>query len=285
MRFRESTFELERPKFSFIREILERELPTLQAEAEAGHPGAMLKLAIVHAQEHIVPTNQDLSKFWLQKVPGDYKTEYGLTAIIVAAAFGFLEVLKFKVDEGADVNARTIDGVTALVAASVNGQGASVDYLVTIGADLSAPTSNGDTALIAASLRGHVEIVEYLLQKGCDTDEVNSQGTTAPMAACAEGHLDIARQLCANGASAGLTNFDGYSALELAKEGKAILKLWISTRSHWPATYLMHRAILDSSNCKANWKGELCADGTIKPATAGVAACPHFDVSCHTRAE
>lgn len=54
-----------------------------------------------------------------------------------------------------------------------------VKFLVENGADLNYQSSYGNTALILASMWGHSEVVRFLLSKGADTSLKNKDGNTA----------------------------------------------------------------------------------------------------------
>jgi serine/threonine-protein phosphatase 6 regulatory ankyrin repeat subunit B len=51
-----------------------------------------------------------------------------LTALIPAASAGHLDICKFLVKEGIDVNAKDKDGITALMEASIMGHGKIVSF-------------------------------------------------------------------------------------------------------------------------------------------------------------
>ena len=58
--------------------------------------------------------------------------------------------MKFLIDHGADVNAKTAQGFTALIYASRDGFLKTVNHLITNGAEVDAQTSFGFTALMVS---------------------------------------------------------------------------------------------------------------------------------------
>jgi ankyrin repeat protein len=72
-----------------------------------------------------------------------------------ATAWGKLEVVKYLVKQGADINAAD-DSYSVLYLASRHGYLEIVKYLVECGAIIT------DNSLTAATLNGHLEIVEFL---------------------------------------------------------------------------------------------------------------------------
>ena len=60
------------------------------------------------------------------------------------------QTVKFLIDHGADVNAKTTQGFTALIYASRDGFLKTVNHLITNGAEVDAQTSSGYTALMVS---------------------------------------------------------------------------------------------------------------------------------------
>ena len=60
------------------------------------------------------------------------------------------QTVKFLIDHGADVNAKTAQGFTALHYASMDGFLKTVGHLITNGAEVDAQTSFGYTALMVS---------------------------------------------------------------------------------------------------------------------------------------
>ena len=108
-----------------------------------------------------------------------------------AAGSGYLDIVKYFVGRGADVNAKTGYGfiyATPLMRASESGHLDIVKYLVENGADVNFKTSrhaifatgkeaniNDDssfTALYKAIENGHSDIVKYLVENGANIDAV-----------------------------------------------------------------------------------------------------------------
>ena len=84
-----------------------------------------------------------------------------------------LELVKYLVEHGADVNAKYDNGSTVLMEASVYGTLEIVKYLVENGAE------NINKALMIVSSKGYLEIVKYLIQNGADVNIEDYQCNTA----------------------------------------------------------------------------------------------------------
>ncbi len=112
-----------------------------------------------------------------------------------------MDIVKYLIEKGADVNAKDYYGVTALMYAALYGHLDIVKYLVEHGADVNAKNVNGDLALMYASNYGHTDIVKYLVEKGSDVNAKEYfRGVTALMFASREGHFDIVKYLIEHGA-------------------------------------------------------------------------------------
>jgi len=85
--------------------------------------------------------------------------------LYLAAGEGRLEVVRYLLDEGADVNAPEQFGDTALTEAVFNGQLAAVKELLFRGADINAIGDAG-TALDIAINRNHSAIADLLKHRG-----------------------------------------------------------------------------------------------------------------------
>ena len=92
------------------------------------------------------------------------------------------------------------DYETALAVAAENDHLHIVRYLVDQGADMEMADGHGWTPLMAASFNGHVEVVRCLLEQGANRDKANNGGYTSLHWAANKGHLEIAKLLMVYGA-------------------------------------------------------------------------------------
>jgi ankyrin repeat protein len=153
----------------------------------------------------------------LDAVCGTYEWEYS-SPLVAAAGRGHLEVVRYLLDEGADINLRYFDGYTAVEWACVSGRSEAAALLLARGADTS-PRADGWIPLMWASTRGHTDVVELLLAHGCDDVDQCSvdYGHTALHLACFGGRAEILGLLLGAGADPHLVeDFEGRTALEIA---------------------------------------------------------------------
>ena len=112
--------------------------------------------------------------------------------LIQAADKGQLDIVKFLVKRGVDVDAKTMDGVTSLMYASQNGDIEIMEYLISKGADVNATPFNNVTPLIGAVRTGHYEAAEMLLEAGAKVDAKDELALTSLMHASAYDSPEVA---------------------------------------------------------------------------------------------
>lgn len=146
-----------------------------------------------------------------------------------------LDLVKFLVNRGADVNARDSGGLTALMFAVQAEDLAIVRFLVDKGADVnrkgSATGYRSDyaiasgrnmwgrcirqvhTALMLATESSDLEIMEFLIDKGADLNVKDDCGCTALMEAARRGNLEASEFLIRKGADVNASDKKGRTAL------------------------------------------------------------------------
>ena len=127
------------------------------------------------------------------------KDANGFTILELAATYGNLNVVKYLVEHGVDINAEDADA-GILIYASQDGNLDMVKYLSDNGADINAMASNGWTALMQAADSGHLDIVTYLVENGADVDIKDADDYVAWMVAELQGYTEIVDYLKSKGA-------------------------------------------------------------------------------------
>ena len=138
-----------------------------------------------------------------------------------AAEEGDLERVTLLVEQGAEKD-KTFGNAnqTALIGAARNCHLNVVRYFVEQGADMERACSVGCTPLIYASSRGHFELARYLLEQGANRDKATVHGMTSLHYAAAAGYLEIAKLLMVYGAD--LNARDSRGQLPIDMEGISV---------------------------------------------------------------
>lgn len=164
--------------------------------------------------------NNELIKELLSKgVDVNYKNDLGQSAIYVAALSkkSDINTIKILLENGADINTKTIEKNTPLMAATTNNNVDIVDFLLKNGADVNAINSDGRTALINTK---NSNIIQLLLDHGADPNIQDENGVTALMITAGKSHeennIQGVKLLLDHGADPNLLQQGGWSALMFA---------------------------------------------------------------------
>ncbi len=172
--------------------------------------------------EHCLKGDIDAVRALLQKNPEliAARNSEGATPLSMAAG-GHLEIVKFLLQQGADLNTVGQDG-TALHIAVWEAQEEITLFLLERGLDPSATSASGETALMAAGYKGLTQIGMILIEYGAEVNCRTSKGTTdmfdtsppvcgeSPLhLAAAYGHRDFVELLLKNGADKNIEDHTG----------------------------------------------------------------------------
>src|SRR5690606_38176768 len=97
----------------------------------------------------------------------------GETALTISVINGNLDIMKYLIEKGANINHKTHDGSTVLLN-SISNLHHSIDnlsmikYLVENGADINHKNNKGETILNIAIKEKKIDIIKCLIENGAD---------------------------------------------------------------------------------------------------------------------
>ena len=155
----------------------------------------------------------------------DARDKHGNTALHFAASEGHLETSRLLLEREADINSQNDEGLTPLQQASRGMRKGYLDimrFLLDHGANEDARDNCGNTAIHFAASEGHLEAARMLLEQGANIDSQNDEGLTPLQQASQgmwEGHRYTMRLLLDHGANVDARDNCGNTALHFAASG------------------------------------------------------------------
>lgn len=143
----------------------------------------------------------------------------GFTSLHVAAENGNLEIIKYLIANGAQVNARSNAGFTPLmssISANNDRNTKSILYLIEKGADINVKDNTGKTLLFWAVTYGHMDNIKTILKQKVDINQKDNTGYTPILKAAFDGKTEIIKYLIKNNADINAKTNNGDTALILA---------------------------------------------------------------------
>ena len=154
-----------------------RALQGLVHSSEAANTANGLKVTPLHYAA-LYGSSEALAFLLEQGANPNARNQAGATPLVYAA-WSF-ERTRLLVEHGAVVNIATKQGITPLlVASAAQGNADTLRYLLDKGADLRARTGDGDDALIRAAWSGDADMLKLLLERGADAKRADKAGFTA----------------------------------------------------------------------------------------------------------
>lgn len=147
----------------------------------------------------------------------DARDEYERTPLHWACRGVHLEVARYLIEAGADINAKDANIITPLHSVASRGHRDATQLLLDSGAIVDSPDYEEHTALHYAAREGHSEVVALLLARGANIEARNvRQRTPLILAAREHGDARTARVLIEAGADVDAKDRGGESSLALA---------------------------------------------------------------------
>ena len=134
------------------------------------------------------------------RCPVDIKSKSQQTSLSLAAARGYLPLLKLLLDKGADIESRDSVGMTPILCSAHNGQVQSFYVLKARGANLEAKDISGANAMHLAASKNHVDMMRVLKKLDFELEATDKNGMTPLHKAAASNSLDAIDYLLFQGA-------------------------------------------------------------------------------------
>eukprot|EP01129_Flabellula_baltica_P007197 TRINITY_DN2771_c0_g1_i1.p1 TRINITY_DN2771_c0_g1~~TRINITY_DN2771_c0_g1_i1.p1 ORF type:complete len:986 (-),score=182.87 TRINITY_DN2771_c0_g1_i1:41-2998(-) len=156
---------------------------------------------------------------------------HGTSALLCASMFGNLDMVKWLINHGSNVDEKNDYGCTALLLAVINNHHDIVDYLLDMGANINEQNDQHESAVLCASNEGHLTLLHFLISKGADYLTKDNQGCSPLHLACMNGHLKIAKYLSSLGLKLEEKNNYGCTPLLLASiNGHLNIVKWLVSK-------------------------------------------------------
>ena len=170
-----------------------------------------LMIAAAHGQRNVI-------KYLIEKgADVNRPNDFDYTPLMISIQQNHVEAVRFLIEKGADVNAQNKLNETPFIFAVEACNAEIVNLLIEKDAQINIKTKIGQKPLLIAATKGCKEIVEILLQNGIEVDDASEiDSTTALMKAAKYGHFDLVKMLLEKGAQINKRNRHGNTALMFA---------------------------------------------------------------------
>ncbi|KAK3562397.1 hypothetical protein QTP86_033538 [Hemibagrus guttatus] len=157
----------------------------------------------------------------------DDADSFGMSALLLAAWFGHLKILKILVSSGAKLNCENKvrhtgqNGLNLLHCAAQRGHIHILEYIMEDLEDvrLDRVDKSGKTAFHLAAEHGQLEVTEYLIGMGCAHNIKDKEDNTALHLAAKQGNAKVLQKILETGENINERNIDGLTALHLSVDG------------------------------------------------------------------
>ncbi|XP_041461558.1 ankyrin repeat domain-containing protein 50-like [Lytechinus variegatus] len=139
-----------------------------------------------------------------------------MSALHAAARTGNIDIVKYLIQHGSNVNKTHKNGLTPLIASIIEGHLEVVEFLMAKGAKC--VSTESISPLYIAAQYNHVEVVKFLVSKGYNVNERTESGKSPLHAACYNGNIDMVDFLLLNIADVNIQDQDGWTPLQAAAQ-------------------------------------------------------------------
>lgn len=172
------------------------------------------KLVSLFIEQMILRTNKDQVKEWINK-----KSHDGFTPLHYAAFRGNMDVIKFLIEHGSEIDTCNNEGLSVLhLAAQGNKTSVMIFFVERYNLDIRKTDKIGSTPLHWASYLGSEDCFNYLLTLNPDINKQDIEGLTPLHLAVNSDRTRIIKKLLHKGADKNIRDKLNRTPLDLAKE-------------------------------------------------------------------
>jgi len=161
----------------------------------------------------------DIVKILLENGANPNKTrndDYSCSALHLACEKGHFNIVELLLAHKADVDSKSRNGITVLIHACSKNHFEIVKLLLDNKADANKKAPYGDSALVNAAELNNIEMVRLLLDRQADVNLIAPRGNSALFFAVKYNNIEMVRLLLARGADVNIKTRNGFSALHIA---------------------------------------------------------------------
>jgi len=145
--------------------------------------------------------NVELVKYLVEKGANvNHIIKAGHSLLILSSKDENIEIINILLSSGADINYKNKTGDTFFTYVCKHNYMILFNCSLVKDMDINAENGYGHTGLIYMCMVGNIENVKLLIKIGVNVNHINKHGDTALTFACVAGHIDIVKLLLANGA-------------------------------------------------------------------------------------
>ena len=137
------------------------------------------------------------------------RNQHGASPLIVAATYGYEDIVELLLETGADTSIKDEFGGTAILRAVDEGNISTVQMMLERSVDFRKVDDLGRTILHGASINGHCDIIRLLVDAGLAVDVRGNVGETSLHDAGRAGYASVAETLLELGADPSITDNAG----------------------------------------------------------------------------
>ena len=160
-----------------------------------------------------------------EKLNVNIQTDEGNYSLIAAVIGGNIEIVRYLIGKGANLNlkndTKTADYKnlslygTPLIHAVTSGKFNITKLLIDTGANVNIKTNSGYSALMLSIMLNKFEFAKYLIDKGADVNDQDANGYSALMQAAIQVKFDLVKYLVEKGADLNRLNSKGKTILDV----------------------------------------------------------------------